>query len=46
MGGCSFASSSVSEEEDGSVNITVITVVINFTDVRLSLVRRMVSKNL
>ena len=29
MGGCSSASSSVSEEEDGSVNITVITVVIN-----------------
>ena len=28
-GGCSSASSSVSEEEDGSVNITVITVVIN-----------------
>ena len=29
MGGCSSASSSVSEEEDGSVDITVITVVIN-----------------
>ena len=29
MGGCSSASSSVSEEEDGSVEITVITVVIN-----------------
>ena len=28
-GGCSSASSLVSEEEDGSVNITVITVVIN-----------------
>ena len=27
MGGCSSASSSVSEEEDGSVDITVITVV-------------------
>ena len=27
--GCSSASSLVSEEEDGSVNITVITVVIN-----------------
>ena len=29
MGGGSSASSSVSEEEDGSVDITVITVVIN-----------------
>ncbi len=29
MGGCSSASSSVSEEEDGSVDITIITVVIN-----------------
>jgi len=29
MGGCSSASSSVSEEEDGSVKITIITVVIN-----------------
>ncbi len=28
-GGCSSASSSVSEEEDGSVKITVITVIIN-----------------
>src|SRR3954468_7770615 len=28
-GGCLSASSSVSEEEDGSVNITVITVVLN-----------------
>ena len=28
-GGCSSASSLVSEEEDGSVNITVITVVVN-----------------
>ena len=44
MGGCSSASSLVSEEEDGSVNITVITVVIKFTDIRLSLVRRMVSE--
>ena len=29
MGGCSSASSLVSEEEHGSVDITVITVVIN-----------------
>ena len=36
MGGCSSASSSVSEEEDGSVKITVITVITVVINTRTS----------